>query len=869
MNATDVLIGTAHRVDARQSSVRHVLATAMLVSVAYYIGASIGILLRVPPSTLTVLWPPNAILTAVLLLAPVRRWWIYLLAALPAHLIADRVMPWPVPLILALFVTVCLEALVAAVCVRALSDAPSRFDTLYRAGVFIGGAVLAAPFVSSFPTAGLVSVFLDEPFWLAWRTRFFANVLTQLTLVPSIITVVTLLSGWRSHTARRPYVEVACLALATVIVAVVVMAEPIRYTRAVPGTPYTPLSLFLPLVLWAAVRFGPGGASLSLLSLLVVIVLIARWHQPVTQMSPIEGITAMQMLLSIVAIPLTYLAAAFEERRRSNEALADRLRFEELLVRLSSTFVHLPSDRVETAFESALRQLGQFLALDRITLYRHSREAEQFVVAYSWSTAGVGPIPRVSVIRDFPWITSELLREHPVAFSRPEELPPEAARDAETFRERGIRSNLAVPLVAGGRILGSLAFVTLAVERAWPNDLVQRLRLVGEVFANALAQKEAEDAVRESELMKSAILASVTSCIAVLDREGRIVTVNDGWMRFGRENGGTLQAPVGASYLEACRHAAREGAMYAGEAAAGIEAVLDGSQSDFLLEYFYRLPAGERWFTMSVVPLSVPEGGAVVSHTDTTERKRAELEAQRSRQELAHFTRVSTIGEMTASLAHELNQPLTGILANAQAALRFLASKSPDLLEIREILKDIVDDDRRAGEVIRRLRGLLRKEDVQYRLLDLNVLIRDVAKLLSSDAIIRNLSVRLELDPDPAIVSGDGVQLQQVVLNLLLNAMEAMNESAGNGRTITVRTEHNDTGAIHVSVQDAGTGFRQGTQHLVFEPFYTTKPSGMGMGLAISKSIIEAHGGLIWAGDNALGGATFHFSIPVPARESV
>src|SRR5215471_11077267 len=149
MNATDVLIGTAHRVDARQSSVRHVLATAMLVSVAYYIGASIGILLRVPPSTLTVLWPPNAILTAVLLLAPVRRWWIYLLAALPAHLIADRVMPWPVPLILALFVTVCLEALVAAVCVRALSDAPSRFDTLYRAGVFIGGAVLAAPFVSS------------------------------------------------------------------------------------------------------------------------------------------------------------------------------------------------------------------------------------------------------------------------------------------------------------------------------------------------------------------------------------------------------------------------------------------------------------------------------------------------------------------------------------------------------------------------------------------------------------------------------------------------------------------------------------------------------------------------------------------------
>jgi two-component system sensor kinase FixL len=226
------------------------------------------------------------------------------------------------------------------------------------------------------------------------------------------------------------------------------------------------------------------------------------------------------------------------------------------------------------------------------------------------------------------------------------------------------------------------------------------------------------------------------------------------------------------------------------------------------------------------------------------------------------------MGELTASLAHELNQPLTGILANAQAGLRFLEATPPDLLEIREILKDIVDDDKRAGEVIRRLRSLLRKEDVQFRLLDLNVLIRDVAKLLSSDAIIRNLSVRLELDPDPVFVSGDGVQLQQVVLNLLLNAMEAMAECAEDERTITVRTENTEVEAVHVSVQDAGTGFRQGTQHLVFEPFYTTKSSGMGMGLAISKSIIEAHGGLIWAGDNSRGGVTFHFSIPVAGKGS-
>jgi signal transduction histidine kinase len=847
-------------------TVRRVAATALLVSVAYYVGASVGLSLRISPSGLSLLWPPNAILTATLLLAPVRRWWIYLLAALPAHLIAELGIDWPLSLILAFFGIVCSEALIAAVFVRRFSDAPTRFDTLHRVGVFIAGAALIAPFVTSFAGAAAVSGMLDAPYWAAWRTRFFSNVLTQLTLAPSIVTIVSLRSVWGGSTALRRYIEAAVLALTTVIVAVVILAEPIQGASDIPGAPYTPLALFVPLTLWAAARFGGGGASLLLLSLLLTTVLVTQGRRPVTSLPPGEGATAIQILLGLVAVPLVCLAAVFEERRRSNKALAERLRFEELLVRLSSTFVHLPSQEVETAFETSLRQLGQFLGLDRVTLYRVSRDAEEFVVAYSWSASGVAAVPTVNVNRDFPWISSKILREQPVAFSRPEQLPLEAARDAETFRQRGIRSNLAIPIVAGGRILGSLAFVTLEVERAWPDDLVQRLRLVGEVFANALAQKEAEDTVRGSELMKSAILASVNSNVAVLDREGRIVTVNDGWMRFAR---GTPEADVGASYLDVWRRAAEKDSSHAAEALAGIEAVLDRSRESFVLEYPSRVPSGERWFTISVVPLSVPDGGAVVSHDDITERKRAELEAQRSRQELAHFTRVSTIGELTASLAHELNQPLTGILANAQAGLRFLEATPPDLPEIREILKDIVDDDKRAGEVIRRLRGLLRKEEAHFRRLDLNVLIRDVAKLLSSDAIIRNISVRLELDPDPVFVSGDGVQLQQVALNLLLNAMEAMAETDEEGRSITVRTENTEVEAVHVSVQDAGAGFRHGTLHMVFEPFYTTKPSGMGMGLAISKSIIEAHGGLIWAEDNPRRGATVHFSLPAAGARSL
>jgi len=542
----------------------------------------------------------------------------------------------------------------------------------------------------------------------------------------------------------------------------------------------------------------------------------------------------------------------------SRATLEMRQQFEELLVRLSSTFVHLPSHEVGTAFETSLRQLGRLLELDQVTLLRLSPNAREFVVALSWSAPGVAPLPRLNVSEDFPWVISHLLRGQTVAVSRPEELPPDGGRDAETLRRRGVRSGLAIPMVAGARVLGCLACVTLTEERMWPDELVQRLPLVAEIFANALAQKEADDAARESELMKSAILASLSSNVAVLDREGRIVTVNEGWMQFARDNGGPPEAGVGVSYLDACRHVSVEDARVAAEALAGIETVLNGSRASFVMEYVCRVPGGDRWFTMSVVPLHVSKGGAVVSHTEITERKRAELAAQQARQELAHFSRVSTIGALAASMAHELNQPLTGALANARAALRLLEATPPDLAEIRSTLSDIVDDNKRAAEVIRRLRGLLRKGEVQVSVLDLNGLIRDVAKLLSSDAVIRNIEVRLELDPNPLFVSGDAVQLQQVVLNLLLNAMEAMAECSADGRMITVRTESTEVETVHVSVRDTGPGLREGTQQLVFEPFYTTKPSGVGMGLAISKSIIEDHGGQIWATDNATAGATFH-----------
>jgi signal transduction histidine kinase len=242
-------------------------------------------------------------------------------------------------------------------------------------------------------------------------------------------------------------------------------------------------------------------------------------------------------------------------------------------------------------------------------------------------------------------------------------------------------------------------------------------------------------------------------------------------------------------------------------------------------------------------------------------RRRGETDLQRNREQLAHVTRVSTMGELAASLAHELNQPLTAILSNAQAAQRFLNAKPADLKEVDEILKDIVTDNKRAGEVIRRMRALVKREELDLAPINIVSVINDVVRLVHSDGILRNIRVEIECQDGLPSVRGDRVQLQQVVLNLLINAFDAMKEAIATERNVKVRAQTNGAGTVEVSVRDHGTGLTSDELARIFQPFYTTKREGLGMGLPISRSIIEAHGGRLWAENNADRGATFHFTV--------
>ena len=287
--------------------------------------------------------------------------------------------------------------------------------------------------------------------------------------------------------------------------------------------------------------------------------------------------------------------------------------------------------------------------------------------------------------------------------------------------------------------------------------------------------------------------------------------------------------------------------------------------ADFRYDYRIVMPDGSiRWFRVLAKAYLEPSDKPVrmtgVS-LDITEHKQTELEIQQQRNELARIARVSTMGELAASVAHELNQPLGAILRNAEAAELFLQAPLPDLEEVRAILADIRKDDQRAGAVLDRIRSLMKRREVQRSLLDLSLLAGEVIALVRPEADSRK--VRLTLDPVSSLppVRGDRVQLQQVLLNLLLNAMDAMNGSATDShRVATVRVQAAGT-QVEVAMSDTGHGIPADKLAHVFEPFFSSKPNGLGMGLTISRSIIAAHGGRLWAENNEAGGATFTFTL--------
>jgi PAS domain S-box-containing protein len=580
----------------------------------------------------------------------------------------------------------------------------------------------------------------------------------------------------------------------------------------------------------------------------------------------------------------------------------------------------------------------------------------------------------------------KLLKAENIILPRVTDAPAAAVRDLEVWRHYGVKSALTFPLsTGGGAIFGALGFNVISEERDWPAELVSRLQLVAQIFANALARKHAEQALRESEARFRLLADSAPVLTWISGPDKRCTYFSLPWLEF---TGRTLEQELGDGWIEGVhpedlqrcvdtyvrafdarepftmeyrlrRHngeyrwildngvplfeADQRFAGYIGscvdiherkkrnekvkreqdflrqvidcapnlifakdrqgrftlanQAVADIygttvEALIGKTDADFNrsgeeVELFRRIDlevmdslqerfvAEEHvtdatgkvhWLQTVKRPILDENGTAnqvLGSATDITARKRTEMEMAQQRNELAHLARVAMMGEMTASLAHELNQPLTAILSNAQTAQRLLDDPAPDMKEIREILEDVVSDDKRAGEIIRNLRNLMKKSELKSEALDLNSVILEVIEIIRSDALIKNVSVAAQLAPELPAVRGDRIQLHQIMLNLTINALDAMKGIPVSERRLEIATKRINAHSVQVAVEDAGTGIPPDQIDKVFEPFFTSKSHGLGMGLAICRSIINMHGGRIWATNNPGSGATFRFVLPI------
>jgi PAS domain S-box-containing protein len=773
----------------------------LLVGFICHFSTEIGFALKFPPHYISPLWPTGAILFSVLVASPIRHWWAYTLAAYFTSIVNDARAGFPVSAIL--FVVAGLsEIFVAAVGVRRFAGGLRAFDNLRSLVAYIIVAVVFAPFISSFVAAFAGPI---AQYWFYWRVWFLSEALACLMLAPAILTGIANARTAFKNISRARCLEACLIGVGLVAISVRVFSWP-SADESVPALVYLPL----PFLIWAAVRFGPAGVNTSLLVVACVSISGAVWGRgPFAADTPDGSVLPLQLFLVTMSVPLMLLAALINERRDKEAALQEseeRVTLAASAGQLGLWFWDVPRDEIWVGQgRSTLFGWSESETVDfkRFIETVHPQDRERVRIGVNWTLQGGG-----DHVVEYRIVLSDGSVRWLVTRAR-----VELDGDGRPVRVRGVSI-----------------------------DITER--------------KLIDEALRESEARFRTMANTAPVMIWMSGPDKRCTFFNKGWLDF---TGRRLEQELGDRWTEG---------IHPDDFDKCVETHMNAfdARQEFTMEYRLRRFDGEYgWVLDHGVPRFESDGaflGYIGTAFDITERKRTESELRRQREELAHVTRVSTMGELSASLAHELNQPLTAILSNAQAAQRFLATGPADVDELHEILDDIVQDDSRASEVIQRMRALVKKEQPAFAPLDLAGVIRDVTALIHSDAILHGVRIVLEVDPGLPPVRGDKVQLQQVVVNLLLNAFAAMRDTPANERVVAVRLQLEGVLTVKVSVRDAGTGLAGDKLDQIFQPFYTTKRDGLGMGLSISRSIIEAHGGRLWAENNSDRGATFYFTVP-------
>ncbi len=957
-----------------------------LVGVAYYVGALVGFALKFPSHSPSALWPPNSILLAALLLLPTRQWWVVLLGAFPAHLLVQLPRGVPVVMSLAFFLSNSCEALLGAFLIRRSIDGPLRFDSLKSAGVFVLAAVVVAPFLSSFLDAGFVTLigWQEESYWQVWRARLPSNALAALAIPPVIVLWANDGPAWLRRVSTRQRVEALIMIGGLLAVSALVFAW--EYSRR----DATPALLFLPLpfLLWAALRFGPPATSASLLILIFVSIWgAAKGLGPFAALSPMQSVLSLQMFLLAISVPLIFLAAVIEERRKKEESLREseeRFRTmadtapvliwttdaDKLCTYVSQTWLDLtgrifeeelgngwaddihPSDRdarleayahcfdqrspftleyrvrrhdgeyrwlldkgtprfasdgtflgyigsatditerkraeerlraqhtvaqilaeaatIEEAAPRILRAMGECLGWDVGALWRVDREAEALRCVELWHKASIEVPEFERVSREFTFVPGLGLPGRVWSSLEPEYVPDVVLDEnfprAPIAEREGLHAAFAFPILLGGEVLGVIEFFSREIRQP-DQELLNMLATIGSQIGQFIERKRAEAELRESEQNYRMLFESIDEGFCTIEVlfdqnekpvDYRFLQISPS---FERQTG--IKNAAGRRMREiAPRHEEHWFEIYGRIALTGEPMRFENEAKQL-----------GRWYDVYAFRVEDPKRRRVgILFNDITERKRAEAEARDSERryrevqaELANANRVATMGQLSASIAHEVKQPITAAVTYALAARRWLGAEPPNFREVDDALSHIVKEGKRAGEVVARIPALIKKAPARKDAVAINDAILEVIALTRTEAANNSVSVRTQLAEGLPRVQGDRVQLQQVVLNLIINAIEAMRDVGEEERELFISTR-NEPDGVSVEVRDSGPGFAPETLERVFAGFYTTKPGGLGMGLSICRSIIEAHGGRLWASAILPRGASFQFALPAIAR---
>jgi PAS domain S-box-containing protein len=588
----------------------------------------------------------------------------------------------------------------------------------------------------------------------------------------------------------------------------------------------------------------------------------------VTESAEAKSDVPLEASIPVGAVPLESILCTEELYRRPSRP-PDYEKENRALVALSSALADSPHTILQTLAEKVL----EIVQADSAGLSLLTKDEKRFywaAIAGAWSPHIGGGTPR-----NFGPCGDVLDCRLPMLFTHWERRYP-YLRPATPLAEEG----LLIPFYVNGKAVGTIWAIAHTDHRKFDAEDLRLLESLGQVASSAYqalasiddlkfqiaAREKAEAALRELATGLEAKVRRLVDAniigICIWNIEGRIIEANEAFLRivgYGRED--LLSGRV--SWREVTPDKWR-----AADEQALAELAVTGVCTPFEKEYF-REDGSRVPVLVGAALLEGRRDEGVAFVLDLTERKRAEAALHHAQMELAHVTRVTTLGELTASIAHEVSQPLTAIVTNANASLRWLAGETPNLDEARAAVGRILRDGNRAGDVIARIRALVQKTDTEKARLDINQTVQEVILLAQSEAGHKGVALRTELAADLAPVLGDQVQLQQVILNLVMNGIEATASVIDRRRELLIRSRQHGSDQVLVAVQDSGIGIERENLEKIFDAFYTTKPQGMGMGLAISRSIVENHGGRLWAVPNDGPGVTFEFALPVESTSAI